>query len=151
MKLKLLLFLICISLLKISIAQKQAIEWLSFEELAGNYQKEQKPILFFLYTDWCKYCKMQENTTFQDSAVISELNQNYYSIKLDAESKTAILFFGREYNFNQESGFHELATYLGSNDGKLEFPTTLILNRQLEPIFRKNALVKQEEMKALFN
>lgn len=134
-----------------SIAQQTTINWLSFEELAVHFEKEQKPILVFLHTDWCKYCKMQENTSFSDSSIIQILNQNYYTVRLNAESKDPLQFFGRSYEFDIESGYHQLATYLGSLEGKLEFPTTLILNKRLEPNFKKAALIGISEMTELLD
>ncbi len=149
MKLKFLFFLISAILCTTSFAQKKAIDWLSFEELAEHFQKEQKPILIFLHTDWCKFCKMQENTTFKDPSIISSLNKDYYCLRFNAENKETVSFFGREYLFSSEDGYHELAIYLGSEEGKLELPTTIILNRNLETSFRKSALVGLEEMKQL--
>jgi len=149
MNLKVLLFLVSAILCTTSIAQKKAIDWLSFEKLAEGFQKEQKPILIFLHTDWCKFCKMQENTTFKDSSIISSLSKDYYCLRFNAESKEIVSFFGREYLFSPEDGYHELALYLGSEEGKLKLPTTVILNKRLEKSFRKSALVNREEMKVL--
>ena len=132
-------------------AQSQNINWLSAEQLTTRFKKEQKPILVFLNTSWCKFCRMQESTSFTDSLVVTELNKNYYAFKLDAESKQIQNFFGKEYGFNSDGGFHELAIYLGSSEGKLEFPTTILLNQRLEPIFKKHALVNIEEMRKVLN
>lgn len=149
---KRLLFTATILLFSLQVlAQSQRINWLSAEQLTTQFKKEQKPILVFLNTTWCKFCRMQESTSFTDSLVVTELNTNYYAFKLDAESKQTQNFFGKEYGFNSNSGFHELAIYLGSSEGKLEFPTTIILNQRLEPIFKRNALVNIEEMRSILN
>lgn len=125
---------------------QQQINWLDGEELNQKFSAEQKPVLLFFYTDWCKYCKMQENTTFQDSIVIATLNQNYYAMKVNAEQKESIQFFGREYHFNSQEELHDLAIYLGKNKGQLEFPTTVLLSRQLEPIYNTPAYLSSKDL-----
>ncbi len=148
MNFRLLIFLVLSITTRISIAQEAKVNWLSFEELATQFKEEQKPVLIFIYTDWCKYCKMQKNTTFKDTFVVTTLNEKYYVLKLNAEREETVSFFGREYTFNQQDGFHGLATYLGKTDNKLEFPTTLILNKQLEVVFRESSLVNRKEIKS---
>jgi len=149
MKLRFLIILLYLFVALDTSAQETTISWLSFDELNIHFKEEQKPILIFIHADWCKFCKMQENNTFKDSLIIAKLNQGYYTIKLNAESKKTVRFFGREYSYDQEGGFHQLATYLGNSNGKLELPTTVLLNERLEPIYRKSALVSQEEMKVI--
>lgn len=129
-----------------AIAQTNEIDWLSFEELTERYEKEQKPILIFLYTDWCKFCKMQENTTFKDTNVINKLNKHFYCLRFNAEKKEPILFFEREYKYSPESGFHELAVYLGSEEGKLRFPTSIILNAKLQLIYKRAEAISKEAL-----
>ncbi len=130
-------------------AQQQQINWLSDKELSIKFSTKQKPILLFFHTSWCKYCKMQENTTFQDSTVISELNKNFYVIQIDAEKEETIYFFGREYHFNSQEKLHDLVIYLGKKEGKIEFPTAVLLNEQLEPIFHKSSFIDSKELLSL--
>jgi thiol-disulfide isomerase/thioredoxin len=37
----------------------------SFQEAENYPQKTQSPLLFFVHTSWCKYCKMMENITLK--------------------------------------------------------------------------------------
>ncbi len=45
--------------------------------------------LFFVdfYANWCTPCKWMESTTFKDKEVVSTLNTNYVSIKVDIDTK----------------------------------------------------------------
>lgn len=108
------------------------INWIQFDEFQEVYRKEAKPVIIFIHTDWCKYCKMQLNTTFKDSNIIESLSNSYYCIQLNAESKDSIKFLNKTYKGYSNNGYHELATFLGSKKGKITFPTTVILNQQLE-------------------
>ena len=77
-------------------AQKSAetIQWLSFEQLNDSLSVKPKKVFVNFYADWCLYCKEMDRTTFQDLAVIKTLNENYYAVKMNVESKETI-FFGK--------------------------------------------------------
>jgi len=120
-----------ISLFLMSIlTQAQKVNWVTFEELSSLTKQKAKPIMVFIHTDWCKYCLMQEQSTFSDSAVVSNLNDNYYCVKLNAETEETILFLNRDYNFNGSQ--NELSWVLGAENNQLLFPTTVVLSPQFQ-------------------
>lgn len=127
-------------------AQESKINWVSFEELTSLYKEEQRPILVFIHADWCKYCKMQEAKTFKNEELVQKLNDEFYALRLNGESKETITFFGREYPFNTEEGFNSLASFLGKEEGQLNFPTTLLLNSSLIPVFKTNSFISAAEL-----
>ncbi|MBT32913.1 MAG: hypothetical protein CMO01_24920 [Thalassobius sp.] len=45
-----------------------------------------------VYTDWCGYCKMMDKDVFSDSEVAGYLNDNFVSVKLDAETEFGASF-----------------------------------------------------------
>ena len=106
MKRLILIFYVFISFL----SKAQEINWVNFEDLPTLSRKEAKPIMVFIHTDWCKYCLMQEQNTFTDSVVVSDLNKNYYCIKLDAESEKTISFLNRKYS--KKGNLHALSLSL---------------------------------------
>ena len=71
---------------------KEVLNIFTFEEVEEIHQQIPKPILVFLYTDWCKICFGMKKTTFKDQEVIKLLNNNFYFIKLNAEKKKKLLF-----------------------------------------------------------
>lgn len=104
------------------------VKWQSWDqgiELAKNTQKK---ILVDLYTDWCKWCKTMESTTFQDPKVVSYLNDHFVVIKFNAEQKEDIQFKGQSFKFVKggRSGYHTLAAMLSS--GRLSYPTSVFLD-----------------------
>lgn len=127
------------------LASAQEVNWVSFEKAQLQALLEPKPILVFIHTSWCKYCLLQENNSFTDSAVVNKLNDKYYCIKLNAESKDSIRFLGKTY-LSQADGYHELANYLGSKNGKLVFPTTVFLSSKFELIFQYQGLLRKKEL-----
>lgn len=46
--------------------------------------KENKPVLVYVYTDWCPYCKKLENIYFADKTVKATLSQ-FIKVKLNPE------------------------------------------------------------------
>lgn len=103
----------------------QTMSWTSIENLKDSLRANPKPILVFIHTDWCKYCKMQENITFQKPKLAASLSKNFYCIKINAESEEELAFLGRIYKPGKSGDYHSLAKMLGSKNEKLLFPTTV--------------------------
>jgi len=43
--------------------------------------KENKPVLFIISRDTCKYCLLLDDTTLKDEKVVKELNDNFVAIR----------------------------------------------------------------------
>jgi len=115
---------------------QSTINWISFDELPDSLLVNPKPVLVFIYAEWCPYCKLQDRKTFSKSKVIKDLG-NYYCLRLNAEEKKDIQFLNRTYQFRRtsyRSGTHELARYLGIFDGGLVLPTSVLLNEKLQVV-----------------
>jgi len=69
----------------LGVSYKTAIE--------GN-KKNGKPILLEFYADWCLPCHEMEKTVFKDPAVIKELKNNFYFVRLDTEKEQEIFCEG---------------------------------------------------------
>ena len=99
----------------------------TFEEAEKRSVQNPKPFVIFIHTSWCKYCKMMENSTFKNKEVIEQLNENFYFISLDAETKNDITFNNHSFKFKPKgnnSGIHELAASLSNQT----YPTITVLN-----------------------
>jgi len=128
------------------VAQSQSIRWTSFDHLDDSLRTERKQLLIFIRTDWCKYCKIQENVTFEDSELVELLNLNYYCLRLDGEETDSIRFLGRTYGFQPSRGYHELAEHIGRQNDELIFPTTVLLSEDFQLVRRFQGLQKAEEL-----
>jgi len=124
-----LLFAICI----VSQAQNR-VKWLSWEEAVAKNEVEPKKIFIDVYTDWCGWCKKMDKATFQQDHIAKYLNDNYYSVKFDAEFKENIEFLGREYKYVKQGrrGYHELAAAFLK--GQMSYPTVVFLDEDLKVI-----------------
>ena len=104
----------------------------SFEEAEKLEQQQPKPIFVFVHTSWCKYCKMMENSTFKNPEVVQLLNDNFYFVSLNAESKEPIVIKDRTFTYKpkgKNTGIHELAEELATVDGNINYPTFSILDK----------------------
>ena len=79
-------------LLPDTFAFSESIKWYSHDEGIARGYSEGKRIYINFRADWCAYCKVMERETFRNSAVISYLNKNFISIKVDTEKETKISY-----------------------------------------------------------
>lgn len=117
----------------------------TFEEVDSLQSVAARPIVVFIQADWCKYCKIMENTTLQDPTIIKVLQEKFYFISFDGEEERDILFREHTFRFKprgQGTGVHELAEQLGTIDGQLSYPTICILNEKEEIVFQYTGFLK---------
>lgn len=108
------------------------IEWLTLDQAFVKNQQSPRKILVDVYTDWCGWCKVMDKKTFTDPAVVSYVNEHFYAVKLDAESKTPLNIGGVEYGYDPENRSHKAAVAL--LQGKMSFPTIVYLDETFNMI-----------------
>jgi hypothetical protein len=122
------------------------------QALADSLRLRPRPVLVFVHTTWCHYCKLQEMTTFRDADVAQRLNAGYYAVALDAESRVPVQLGGRAYGFQATgpgTGVHALALALARDEnGQLAYPTTVLLDQNLQVRGRWSGLLKPAPLAA---
>ena len=113
------------------VATKDAISWLTPEEAASRLGQEKRPILVDLYTTWCGWCRQMDRRTWSNKQVIRYLSKKFYTVRVDAETRTTINWEGKTYSFDPRYRCNLFAVYL--SHGRLEFPTTIIIVPGEEP------------------
>ncbi len=108
--------------------------WHDIESLDALQKNEPRKVIVDIYTDWCKWCHVMDEQTFSDPDLISYLNQQFYMIKLNAETKKDLDFKGQTYSFKNGArrGHHTLASLL--SDNRLSYPSFVILDSHLNKI-----------------
>ena len=43
-----------------------SIEWMTLAQVESSLQKEKRPVLIDLYTDWCGWCKVMDKKTYSN-------------------------------------------------------------------------------------
>lgn len=107
-----------------------AIEWLDMETAADRNKEEKKFFFIDVYTDWCGWCKKMDQSTFQDSAVVVYMQEYFYCVKMNAESREPIAYKEVLYEYKTFSGkgYNELAVNLLG--GKMSFPSFVVLSKK---------------------
>ena len=126
----------------------------SFEEAEKLSRENPKPIVAFIHTSWCKYCKMMENSSFKNADIITSLNTSFYFVSLDAESKNDIAFNNHIFKYKptgQNTGIHELAIQLGTIENQINYPVLCILNDKNEIIFQYNNFLSPADFKIILD
>ena len=110
------------------------VQWLSWEDAQARNAREPRKFIVDVYTQWCGWCKKMDNSTFGQAGISAYVNEHYYAVKFDAETKTDIQFKGQTYRYvrSGSTGYHELAAEL--TFGKLSFPTIVFLDEKLSVI-----------------
>lgn len=120
-----------------------------FPEVEKLQQQNPKPIVIFIYTNWCKICYGMKKKTFKNKEIISVLNDHFYFVNLNAEDKNNITFLGKTFVYKPSgtaSGMHELAKELVSINGQISYPTTTILNSNFEIEAQVNGYINSNKM-----
>ena len=64
------------------------IQWHSYDDGIARSKFEKKKVFLHFTAEWCYYCGVMEKETFNDAAIISSLNENFISIKVDFDRET---------------------------------------------------------------
>ena len=126
----------------------------SFEQLAGLQKTQNRFVVVFIHTDWCKYCQAMKNTTFKDKEIAALLNQNFWFVDLNAEEKSDITYNGQTYKFRPtgtNTGIHELVEKFTMPNGEASYPSICILNPDFEIIFQYNQLLSINDLRLLLD
>lgn len=114
----------------LNVVAQEKVNWISFEKAVELNKKNPKPFLIDIYTDWCGWCKKMDRDTYANPVIANYINEKYHAVKMDGEGSESITY--KDYTFKlQQQGrtkYHELTAAL--MNGKLSYPTTVILNKE---------------------
>lgn len=104
---------------------KEKLQWISLQDAESKLRTQKKPVLIDLYTDWCGWCKVMDKKTYAHPEVAKYINEKFYAIKINAETKQTLMWNGKEFPYNTSARVNNYALYL--TQGQLAFPTTVII------------------------
>jgi thioredoxin-related protein len=111
------------------------VNWISFDEAYKKCKLKPRPILIDVYTTWCGPCKMMSAQTFNHPAIAKYINDNFYAVKFDAETKDSVKFdkyvFVSSDPTNPKAPHQFAASIL---DNQLAYPSIVFLNNQIQRI-----------------
>ena len=132
MRIKLLLIFTLFALSFKAQNENGLVNWLSIKEAQEKNKTAPKPILLDLYTDWCGWCKHMMKTTYSNQNLANYINQNFYPVKFNAETKDTVEYNGQLYypSSKEPKTPHQLALkFLGSG---LSYPSTVFITNNYQ-------------------
>ena len=126
----LLAIIIVLSTLSMAYAQGEiaSLKHYSMTEIRQLSAQKPKKLVIDVYTDWCSWCKKMDKTTYQNEGVIQQINEDFYFIKLNAETKDSIFFDNKMFTYQNQYKVNELALALLS--GHMSYPSTVFLDEK---------------------
>lgn len=107
------------------------IRWLTLSELEAAMKTEPRSVWIDFYTSWCGWCKVMDRKTYANPYVIKYMNEHFYSVRLDAEQKTPVVFRGKEYVYLTDQKVNQFAVAM--MNGQLTFPTGVFMEKGFGP------------------
>jgi thioredoxin-related protein len=99
-----------------------SVRWVALDKAAKGVSTSGKHLFVSVYTDWCGYCRKLNAVTFKAAPVIAELERNFESVRLNAESEAKVTWKGKSLSSRQ----------LAEDWGVEGYPTLLFLNAKGE-------------------
>jgi uncharacterized protein YyaL (SSP411 family) len=129
--------------------EKSLVKWLTFKEAFEKDKQHHKPFLIDVYTDWCGWCKHMMKTTYSDPNIANYINNWFYPVKFNAETKDTIEFRDKIYvNEGKESrSVHQLTTELLGNH--LTYPSTLFMNDDFKFNFNYTGYIDEKKIQPI--
>lgn len=110
----------------------EAVLWQNFADADHVVTKRKKMVLIDVTTQWAGWSNLMEKNTYSRKGIIRYLNENFYAVRLDAETNDTIVFNRLAYHRNSGSPYHTLAYSL--LEGNMQFPSTVILDEELNEL-----------------
>ena len=101
------------------------VHWMSIQEAEAKMREKPKKVIINFYTSWCGWCKRMDATTYSNPSLIKYVNNNFYAVRFDAESRESFMFNGKEYHFEPQYKCNTFAMELLK--GQLGYPTTVFM------------------------
>lgn len=136
---------------EISFAQHEEglVKWLTFKEAQEKNKLAPRPLIVDIYTDWCGWCKHMMRTTYSNENIAGYINNNFYPVKFNAETKDTIEYNGKVYKplSPEPKTPHELAVkFLGSS---LSYPSTVFVTNNYEYSLLSQGFIEDKKLEPL--
>jgi len=119
------------------------------EQLDSLQQREPRPVLVFMYTNWCVYCKQMRYTTFKNKKLVEVLNKQFYVVAFNGEQKSTVYFRSRKFEFiatGDGTGYHQLLFALGMPRNEIGYPSISFLKADLTVIDNASGYLSAKEL-----
>jgi thioredoxin-related protein len=125
-----------------NVKKPASVKWMKFEDAIAALEKEPRKIFVDIYADWCGWCKVLDKNTFSDADVAKILNEQFYPVKMDAESKNVLTVNGTKMTESELA-----ASLAATKEGeRYSLPTMIVLSEQPAVLTRIQGAQKPDFM-----
>lgn len=135
---------------------QEEIRWMTWDEMVAQREKDEvkKKVFIDFTTGWCGWCKKMDATTFMDPSIIQYMNEKYYPVKFDAETRDTIEFNGHSFTNSEPSFIKSAPNARGKThwfaysilDGAMSYPSYVLLDENLTRLSIYPGYKSQEEL-----
>lgn len=127
------------------------IKWMTLEQAQEAQKKNPKKIFMNVYAAWCRWCKMEDSVAFKNSEIADYINNNFYPVKFNAETKSTVTFKGKSFNFIKDENYfvNELAPFL--LNGRMSYPGTVIFDESSNVVSVRNGYIEPVYLELVLN
>jgi thioredoxin-related protein len=118
-------------------ATAKTLTWVPLEDGIKRASASGKYVFVTVYTDWCGYCRKLNNVTFKAAPVLAELEKNFQSVRINAESPKTVVWEGKRMSERDVAG---------REWGVTGYPTMLFLSPKGEIIGSYSAYAEPDMM-----
>lgn len=122
--------------ISLSLIAQHKVNWVTLAKAELLSRTIPKPIYVDVYTSWCGPCKMMDTETFNNEAVVKELNKNFYAVKFDGESDEVFNFLGKKYA--SPGRYHQVLDLLRVK----AFPTSVFYSADFQVVGFESGYIK---------
>lgn len=146
------LFIFCSFLFcSLPVLGQNKIHWLTLEEAETQSQKIPKKLFIKISTTWCDWCKKMDQLTLAEPQIISYINENYYPVYINPESRQIIRWQGKEYK-SVQSGPHLINEWVSVYlRGQISFPSIIIIDENFSLIQSIPGYIDAYSMSCILN
>jgi thiol-disulfide isomerase/thioredoxin len=107
------------------------------------------------YADWCVPCLKMQKEVFTHHKIIGLLNKNYYSVKMNVETKDTITFGNQVYTnerMNKRNPVHQIPILMASQKNKpFSLPAIVLMDENFKAKARYFQYLNVEQLSEILS
>lgn len=126
-----------------------SVIWLDIETAIKLSRENKRKILVDIYTNWNGWSQIMQQNSYSLKSIIRYVNENFYAVRLDAESRETYKIDGRTYGFVDQIRCNQLAYSL--LNGKLAYPSTVFLDENTRVLTVIPGYIRPEKLDVILH